>query len=151
MDRRSWIYFYSFFRKVLIGVKLIQSKSIFLVLLSIAFLSMQWSYVHVHLSEHHNHDGSHHQHNVELHSHHAGAIDHSHSMDDRQGVKIEQECSHSNGSKLAKFSPTALPVSYLQPHSSQHISIALPIISNTKISHLYQSPAQSRAPPLYRV
>ena len=54
-----------------------------LLLLVTAFLSMQWTAVHIHLAEQHDHDGSHHQHQPEAHAHHlsiqsVAAIDFSH-------------------------------------------------------------------------
>ncbi len=51
----------------------IKSNYLLLVVLVVAFLSMQWTTSHVHLATQHHHDGNHHQHALTTHAHHSAS------------------------------------------------------------------------------
>ena len=120
---------------------------------------MQWSAAHIHLGEHHDHDGSHHEHNVETHahqlvghhssSHHTETIDSSHSTSDVKVVSIDHECSTPKGKKQEKPSSAPITLGIQQLAFSQSISIALPVLLNTRLSHIDRSTVNLRAPPQF--
>ena len=117
-----------------------------------AFLSMQWTPVHLHLSEQHDHDGSHHQHQVETHAHNlteqAIAADFSHQTSHANIIVLAQECSFTRHEKQDNLA-TALvaeATSISQPFLP--VSIALPEITTTKSSYFDISTTHPRAPPL---
>lgn len=76
-----------------------------------AFLTMQWTPAHVHLSEHHEHDGLHHQHQTETHAHNLDnqsiAIDVSNHQTSHANV-IVHDCNFPTQDKQKNFS-TANP------------------------------------------
>lgn len=119
-----------------------------------AFLAMQSASAHIHLAEHHDHDGSHHQHHSEAHAHqsidsHADAIDFSHLIDHANAIELDHECNMGKGTKqVTSFAVLATPV-FRQPANFESISIELPVVVNTKLSHLYRSTVNLRAPPQF--
>lgn len=123
----------------------------FILLLTTAFLAIQWSAAHIHLAEHHDHDGSHHQHSIEAHAyqtagHHADTIDSSHQSGDLSVVEINHEYNTPNAKKKTPTTAAITPA-FQQIALSQPININLPTILNTKLSHLYRSTVNLRAPP----
>ena len=122
-----------------------------------AFLTMQWSTAHIHLSQQHNHTGSQHQHKVETHGHQLTdqyVIDYGVDSDD------SHEVSHANvvdidhkytlpKSEKQKYTPLAVvPPSYQLPQSFLPISVKIPANLNTKLSYFDRSTVSPRAPPI---
>ncbi len=119
-----------------------------------AFLTMQSAAAHIHLAEHHDHDGSHHQHQSEAHSHqsiddHDDAIDFSHQMDHANIVELDHECNTAKENKQKEPCATISAPAFRQPSFSKSISIEIPIVVNTKLSHLYRLSIKLRAPPQF--
>lgn len=119
-----------------------------------AFLAMQSAAAHIHLAEHHDHDGSHHQHQSEAHAHqsidsHDDVIDSSHQMDHANVVELDHECSTSQKNKQEPLSVAIVAAAFWQPVFLTFISTKLPLIVNTKLSHLYRSTIGLRAPPQF--
>lgn len=127
---------------------------IFLFVLITAFLTMQWTSAHIHLAEHHDHDGDHHQHNIEVHAHHsighhADAIDFSHQTGDVSVVELDHDYSTPKVKKQDRPSAAIITTAFQPLSFSQAIRIEPPLVANTKLSHLYRSTVNPRAPPLF--
>ncbi len=119
-----------------------------------AFLTMQSAAAHIHLAEHHDHDGSHHQHQSEAHAHqsiddHGDAIDSSHQMDHANIVELDHESNIAKENKQKEPCSTISAPAFQLPSFSKSISIEIPIVVNTKLSHLYRSSIKLRAPPQF--
>lgn len=119
-----------------------------------AFLTMQSAVAHIHLAEHHDHDGSHHQHQSEAHAHqsiddHDDAIDFSHQTDHANIVELDHEGNVAKENKQKKSCATISTLAFRQPSFFKSISIEIPIVLNTKLSHLYRSSIKLRAPPQF--
>jgi hypothetical protein len=116
-----------------------------------AFLTMQWTPVHIHLSEQHDHDGVHHQHLAETHAHNLSnqtiTIDISHQTSHTNVIVLGQEYSLSKQDNQKNLS-TALvtnTVRVLQPFLL--VSIKIPFITSSKLSYFDLSTVNPRAPP----
>ncbi len=129
----------------------IWSNHLLLLLLVTAFLTMQWSSAHIHLSEQHNHDGIHHQHQTKTHAHNVtnqtGAIDFSHQTSHADVIDLVYECSFpkqtkQNSPSIALVSKFAIPL-----QSLLLVSIKTPAMTTTKISYFELSTVNPRAPP----
>ena len=126
----------------------------FILVLITAFLSMQWSTAHLHLAEHHDHEGSHHQHNIEIHAHHSithntDTFDVSHQATDNNVVKLDIECSTSHRTKQEKPSTAVIAPTFQQASLFQALSVELRVVVKTKLSPLYYSTFNIRAPPQF--
>ncbi|MDH5387946.1 MAG: hypothetical protein OEY06_05820 [Gammaproteobacteria bacterium] len=118
-----------------------------------AFLSMQWSATHIHLSEHHDHDNSQHQHNVATHAHllanhHADSIDSIQHADNSNVVELDQQCSTATVKKITP-SIAIIASTRLQLFLSQPVSFELGGHLNNKPGYLDHSTVKPRAPPLF--
>ncbi|MCK4705138.1 MAG: hypothetical protein KAT90_06640 [Gammaproteobacteria bacterium] len=116
-----------------------------------AFLSMQWSATHIHLSEHHDHDNSQHQHDIEAHAHllanfHADSIGSLQHADNSNVVELDQQCSTA---AVKKITPgiAIIASTKLQQSLSQASSFELTDQLNNKLGYLSHSAARPRAPP----
>ena len=119
-----------------------------------AFLTMQSAAAHIHLAEHHDHDGSHHQHQREALAHqsiddHDDVIDFSHQMDHANIVELDHEYNTVKENKQKESCATISTLAFQQPSFFKSISIEIPIVVNTKLSHLYRSSIKLRAPPQF--
>jgi hypothetical protein len=128
------------------------SQTALLLLLVTAFLSMQWTTIHIHLAEHHTHEGSHHEHQIESHSNHltnqyASTIDSDYQADHENTVELDQDCcSQYNGKQTP--SPIGIITSVFQSQlQSSVVSSKILVIVNTKLSYLARTTVQLRAPP----
>ena len=118
-----------------------------------AFLSMQWTATHIHLSEQHDHDNSQHQHNIEAHahllaSHHADSIGSLQHADDSNVVELDHQYSTA---AVKKITPgiAIIASSKLQLSLSQPISFEFAGQLNNKPGYHAHSTANPRAPPLF--
>ena len=117
-----------------------------------AFLAMQWTTAHIHLTEYHNHEGSYHQHQIETHAHHligqdAIAVDFSHHAGHANVIELDYEYSFPKREKQ-KNPSTGVVVSVFQlPLPSLLSGIEIPVVINTKLSYLARSTVNPRAPP----
>ena len=121
-----------------------------------AFLTMQWTATHIHLSQKHNHAGSHHQHKVENHGHdltdkyvidYVVDIDDSHEVSHANVVDIDHKYTLSKSEKQ-KYFPLAVappPFQLLQYSLPTHVKI--PVNLNIKLSYFDRSTVNPRAPP----
>lgn len=126
---------------------------IFISFLITAFLSLQWSAAHIHLSQKHNHHGEEHNHSARIHNHDlsthlADAIDVTDSLQhDKTTVELKQQCSP-YGVKI--YSPVAnLQTARLNIVATiftvQRYNNTRNILSHNR--HLQHSIHLSRAPP----
>ena len=117
-----------------------------------AFLTMQWTATHIHLSQKHNHSGSHHQHKVENHNHdltnkYVIDIDSVHEVNHANAVDIDHKYTLSKSEKQ-KYTPlAAAPPSYQLPQSFLPTSVKIPVNLSTKLSYFDRSTVSPRAPP----
>ena len=129
-------------------------KKIFLFVLVTAFISMQWSAAHIHLTEHHDHGGSHHQHNYETHAHQSissqvNIHDSIHQVNDHNinTVELDNECNTQSGNKYGN-QPIVLISNELQfSYLAQIIDSKIRHYSNSKHRYLDFSTINLRAPP----
>ena len=116
-----------------------------------AFLSMQWSPSHIHLSEQHDHEESQHQHQAEKHAHNLTkkliSLDVSHQANHANAIVLAYECCFRQQDKQKNLTTALITkaVTILQPVLVVNNSI--PAITNIKLSHLGLSTANPRAPP----
>ena len=116
-----------------------------------AFITLQWTVTHIHLAEQHHHNGDHHHHQIETHahqlnSHHADSIDSSHQMSNHTIVELDHE-PNLPGSKIKTAFAAAITYYLPQPAPLEPVTTPLPVILNTKLSHLDRSTVNLRAPP----
>ncbi len=130
------------------------SNFVLVLLLVTAFLSMQWTAVHIHLADQHIHDKSLHQHQIETHAHdlinksvaavnlpdqasHTDVIDLDH---DANLPKKEKQRTPSSASVIT-------PV-FALPQAPVKTTGQIAFIKNTKLRSLYRPSFNPRAPPL---
>ena len=83
----------------------------FLFLLIMAFLMLQWSSSHIHLSQQHDHGQGQHDHSVQLHAHQEGSqhldaidvADNNHHSGDTAVLELDYNCTCSVTENLAKL------------------------------------------------
>jgi len=119
-----------------------------------AILTSQWTSSHIHLAEHHNHDGSHHQHKSEVHAHnsidsHVNISEFSHQTSDINIVELDHEFSAQKIEKLEKPPTTFVTSTFPQLSFFLPPNIELPDNLSTKLSHLYFTTVNPRAPPKF--
>ena len=121
-----------------------------------AFLTMQWTTSHIHLTQKHNHTGSQHQHKVETHGHdltdkyvidYGVDIDDSHEVSHANIVDIDHEYTLSKSEKQKYFPLAVVPPPYQLLQSFIPISVKIPVNLNTKLSYFDRSTVSPRAPP----
>lgn len=129
-------------------------NNVLLFVLVTAFLTMQWTATHIHLSQKHNHSGSHHQHKVENHNHDLTdkyvidyAIDESHEVSHANVVNIDHKYTLSKSEKQKYTSLAVAPPSYQLPQTFLPTSVKIPVNLNTKLSYFDRSTVNPRAPP----
>ena len=127
-----------------------------LLVLITAFLTMQWTTAHIHLSQKHNHTGNQHQHKVETHGHqltdqyvidYGVDIDDSHEVSHANVVDIDHKYTLPKSEKQKYFPLAVAPPPYLLLQSFIPISVKIPVILNTKLSYFDRSTVSPRAPP----
>ena len=119
-----------------------------------AFLTMQWSTVHIHLAEHHNPDDSHHQHEIAFHAHysighHADAIGFSHQAGSTNVVELDHKYSAPKIKVWKKLSSAAITPAFQLLSSTQPICIQPLVVVSPKRNHFYFSIVNLRGPPLF--
>lgn len=132
-------------------IKFRHNKILLLFLLT-AFVTVQWTAIHIHLAEHHNHDGNHHQHNIQAHAHyttnhHADTIDSAHAIEDYNVVDLENDCVLPMCKKLGGQLIVSIPIAYQFLFSPQSTRIQLPELDSNKQSYITYSTIRLRAPP----
>jgi hypothetical protein len=128
------------------------SNYVLLLLLVTAFLSMQWTAVHIHLAEQHDHDGTDHQHQLEAHAHNlsiqdVAVIDSSHQENHSNVLDFSYDYSVP---KVEKQKTPSAVVSTHVPVTSQlflRARIEISDLINTKSSYFSRSTDNPRAPP----
>lgn len=116
-----------------------------LLLLVTAFITMQWTSSHVHLSEQHAHDGGHHQHQVEAHAHNLDSQLSALQANHVNVVELSQECNSPNKGKQKCLSTSLVLDTLIQPYLL--ISIKTPATTNSNLSYFDLSTVNPRAPP----
>jgi len=136
--------------------KLCFNKPLLLSLIT-AFIFLQWSATHIHLSGEHQHDGDHHQHTATAHqhqfaNHHTDNLDPatdvlSHS-DTNKVIELEQVCTQFHG-KLAAQLAFIQPASWdiFEPHVLSSSLVSSYEFDSYQIYHQYTS-IRLRAPPV---
>jgi hypothetical protein len=131
-------------------------NNVLLFVLITAFLAIEWTASHIHLSQKHNHSGSHHQHKVENHKHdltHKYAIDYavdidgSHELSHTNIVDIDHQYTLSKSEKQKFTSLTLAPPSILLQQPFIPTSVKIPVNVNTKLSYFDRYTVNPRAPP----
>lgn len=131
-------------------------NKVLLFVLITAFLAMQWTASHIHLSQQHKHSGSHHQHKVENHNHnltHKYVIDSAvnsdelHEISHDNFVDIDHKYTLSKSEKKKFSSLSIIPPSYIPPQFFLPSSVKIPVHLNTKLSYFDRSKVSPRAPP----
>ena len=121
-----------------------------------AFLTMQWTTAHIHLSQNHSHTGSQHQHKVETHGHQLTdqyVIDYdvdsdvSHEVSHANIVDIDHKYTLSKSEKQKYFPLAVAPLPFQLLQYSLPIRITIPENLNTKLSYFARSTVNPRAPP----
>lgn len=117
-----------------------------------AFLAMQWTTAHIHLTEHHNHAGSYHEHQIETHAHHligqdTIAVDVSHHAGHANVIELDYEYSLPKREQQKNHSTVGVVSVFQLPPPSLLSGIEIPIVTNTKLSYLARSTVNPRAPP----
>ena len=135
----------------IMNIKKSPSNYALLLLLATAFLTMQWTTTHVHLSEQHSHNGSHHQLQFEAHAHSLNdqttTIDFSHQSSHTIIIEFGKEYG------LSKKETQKIPLTFIvgaAPCLSPPlllVSTKIPVIENTRSSYLNRSTLSPRAPP----
>lgn len=124
-------------------------KSLLLLSLVTAFLTVQWMPPHVHLSEQHKHDGIHHQHQTEIHAHSLVSqtigVDFSHQISHANIFALIHDYILPKPEKQNSFSIIVRPVNWLP--SFLLVNIKIPAITNTQLSYFAFSTVNPRAPP----
>ena len=127
-----------------------------LLVLITAFLTMQWTTTHIHLSLKHNHTGSQHQHKVETHGHQLTdqyVIDYGvdsdvpHEVSHANIVDIDHKYTLSKSEKQKYFHLAVNPPLFQLLQYSSPIRIQIPVNLNTKLSYFDRSTVSPRAPP----
>ena len=134
-------------------------KSVFMAVMAIAFLSMQWTTTHIHLAESHTHNNPHHQHSSEAHAHYSSHFsidarhDHNTSPSTHSSslniVELDHEFNHNSHDKAEKSSATLVESARYIDRSTRLASIQLSISSHPLPVNIYQITVPSRAPPRY--
>lgn len=127
--------------------------------LIIAFLSLQWSVAHIHLTKDHIHDGHSHQHALETHSHDlighnidaidvaASDIDTAHA--DNNIIELDQDLAFSH-SPPRDQTTAILTTKFLYPAGIlKNTSINKPLIVSSFSGFLELTSLHSRAPPRF--
>lgn len=136
---------------VMISFKLTKALAFFLIT---AFLTMQWSTVHIHLAENHDHDGSHHQHNVSVHAHelinlHDNLIDSNSQLDNNniKVVELDCECKPQSGKRFNDQPAVSTLVIQHFDFFFQKEKIVTSQFKSPKHHYLDYSTVHLRAPP----
>jgi hypothetical protein len=116
-----------------------------------AFLVMQWSGTHIHLSENHDHDGNQYQHGIDKHAHQS-VIQHVdvNDLDENDSalsvVDVDNECNSSiakkNVQKIAFHTPQFQPLLQIKIVRLGHSSVYY-----SKRGLLDRTSVNPRAPP----
>ena len=118
-----------------------------LLLLTIAFLTMQWTSVHIHLAEHHSHDGTHREHQTKTHAHSLLAdTDASHQANHVNPIEFEQNYRVEKHEKQ-KTSFDVIAVTTFPPPPLAQISNKKLIITDITLAYCCYSTLNPRAPP----
>lgn len=123
-----------------------------LVILIIAFISMQWASAHIHLAENHNHDEIHyheaegHTHNLTVH--YSDAKDSSHLADASSTIDLDNQSNAPSGQNKTPDLAT-IPHCFQQYTHVQTVRLELPFTDNLSYHHLERSAANPRAPPYF--
>lgn len=116
-----------------------------------AFLAMQWTPAHIHLGEQHDHDGTHHQHQAETHAHNltqqAIATDFSHQASHTNIIVLALECNFPQKEKQDNHLIALVTKATTILDSSLLVNIAIPVVTNTRLSYFELSTVNPRAPP----
>lgn len=123
-----------------------------LLFLLTAFLAVQWTPAHAHLTAHHDHRGERHQHDAAAHAHrtvalHADAFDAAHvQLDEAQVVALDHDALTS---LCGQFDPPSAPlaVDVRRPRPIEAIAVDLPDDRNTLPDSPPPHVGQPRAPP----
>lgn len=130
-----------------------------LLLLITAFLSLQWSFTHIHLGQHHNHGDGQHSHSASIHthqpvSHHQDVIDVGQAdvlphTDETPVLELAPDCTCSQVNLVSKlafavFSLDGQPLTRLQ--AGYIISAYVPDFPHR---YLDRHPPGQRGPPLF--
>ena len=127
-----------------------------LFVLIIAFLTMQWTTAHIHLTQKHNHTGSQHQHKVATHGHqltdqyiidYAADSDMSHEVSHANVVDIDHKYTLPKSEKQKYFPLAIAPPPHQLLQYSLPIRIKIPVNLNIKLSYFDRSTVSPRAPP----
>lgn len=134
-------------------LKLRHNKALLFFLIT-AFLTVQWSAVHIHLAEYHDHNGNHHQHNIQAHahktsSHHADTIDSAHTTGDYKVVELDNDCTSPGLKKTGDQLAVLILVPYQLILVPKSISIQLAEQNSNKQNYITYSTIRLRAPPRF--
>jgi len=129
-------------------------NKLLLLLLVTAFLTVQWTAMHVHLAENHDHDGNHHQHNLQAHghytaSHHVDTIESSHSIKDFAVVELDNNCALPACKKSGEQSTVSTSLTHQFSLALKPTSFQLPKLESNKQSYITYSTTRLRAPPQF--
>lgn len=123
-------------------------KNLSVCLFFIAFLSIQWTTPHGHLSKNHNHDGINHQHQIQVHVHpYIASMDFSHETSHWDIITFDYKFNIQKNKKQEFFSINLFSsvVSPLLVISRK--SVKIPDDVNIKSSYWVHSSFNPRAPP----
>lgn len=124
-----------------------------LLALIIAFISVQWSTTHIHLTEHLHHEGHHHL-DAKVHSHqsidnHTVAADLSHQANALKTIDLDHEFNAKKIDKLEKPSTLAL-LQTIPDLTFILVDVTkLPTNTDTRLRYHYLSSIRPRAPPAF--
>jgi len=125
-----------------------------LFILIVAFISMQWVSVHIHLAESHTHDGIEtHHHEVESHAHnltlhYSDKIDSFHLADTSNTIDLDNQGNIPSGKNKA---PDLIAIPYCSQQYTHVQTVRIePPFTNKIFYHLIdQSTTNPRAPPYF--
>ena len=130
------------------------SNFVLVLLLVTAFLTMQWTAVHIHLADQHIHDKSLHQHQIETHAHDlinktVAAIDLSHQASHSDVIDLDHDANLPKKEKQRTPTSAAVitPV-FALPKTPVKATGQIAFIKSTKLRYLYRPSFNPRAPPL---
>lgn len=134
-------------------IRTTRRSTVLIIYLITAFLSIQWSTAHMHLSAQHEHDGGLHHHSIEAHAHHPGShhadqIDSFHHSSDVNVVELSTEYRLTNSTKQKKR-PDNLQASAFQPPLLYLSKTVLSGPISTSFRNFYQTTIYLRGPPLF--
>ena len=116
-----------------------------------AFIAMQWTTTHIHLSEQHGHDSGIHQHQLDTHAHqlsaqHVSTVENSDVASHEDVKELDFESTLLKKDNKWKYLPIVL---YQSPLNIIVSGINIPIDDHVIHDHLRQAPFNPRAPPKY--